>query len=394
MGGSIKKLSVALLRLRLFLLAALLSVPAFAGQDWTAQPIGPFGGLNDRDNSFTIPADHAQAILNVNITEKGKSVEKRKGFGAAFTLSNSTAPVHGDYFFYNSTGSDIALFFNDRNASASINGQQSATIYSTATVNSIWQCSDYLGYAYCVNSNRDGLFKTAGLNLGTISVTSTGTMVASAPTRLAMAGFSSAPSRIDFSAETDFATWGTGSLGTSAVQLTVNSPGSRITHIVYAFGRLMWFKENSFGYILIGNQPSQTDWVIKTISNSIGTLDNSSTFEPNDGLLYFRGQDAHIYTTDGYTVNKISRDIPNSLGLVGLRIGNNVTLTSGADWNAGTFTGNSIYVDTETVSGNLQTTFPDNFSTYRDGSSSTKKVWNFTTVLQVDSPISQRIFSR
>jgi hypothetical protein len=309
MGRSVKEQPATVLRKLLASLLLLVAVPLFAGEDWQDIVFGPFGGLYNRETKNIIPQDKSWALENVDVTPGGKSIKRRSGYLTAFSLSPSTSPIHNMYLFYNSTGTDISLFFNERRMNASISGAATSVIYSTATNEAVWDCADYLGFAYCVNSARDALFKTSGTFVSNIAITSTGTMVAALPTRLAMAGFSgSAASRIDLSAETDFTSWGTGSLGSSPVQVTINSPGSRITHIVYAFGRLMWFKESSFGYIITGVQPAQTDWVIKTVSNSIGTLDNTSTTDP-DGNLYFRGQDKRIYKFDGNSVSEFSSDI-------------------------------------------------------------------------------------
>src|SRR6185437_3123988 len=115
----------------------------------------------------------------------------------------------------------VDLCFNDTYMSASISGGSPSVLFSTGPYGATYQCTDSLGYAYCGNSARTNLIKTNGASFSNIAgIASTGTMVAACPTRLAMAGFSDAPSRIDFSAETDFTTWGTGSLGTSASQFT------------------------------------------------------------------------------------------------------------------------------------------------------------------------------
>lgn len=158
-------------------------------------------------------------------------------------------------------------------------------------------------------------------------------MVAACTTRLAMAGFSDRPSGIDFSADSDFTTWGTGSLGTSAVQLTINAPGAKITLIAYAFGRLMWFKNSSFGFILIGNQPLQTDWVIRTVSYDVGTNDNSFVYR--EGILYFRGQDGHIYAFDGSSYQRASRDIAGTIATEQNKTQGSWAQTTQADFQAG-----------------------------------------------------------
>src|ERR1051325_8404742 len=105
---------------RVLLTIALLATPVLA-EDWSTIVIGPFGGLNNRDNPIAIPANQAQEILNMDITDGGKSIRKREGFSNFATLTVSTAPVHGTYLFYDSSGNDVVLAFNERRISASSN---------------------------------------------------------------------------------------------------------------------------------------------------------------------------------------------------------------------------------------------------------------------------------
>ncbi len=341
------------MRKTLTLIAAVLCLAALGahGEDWQGQPIGPFGTLNNRDNSFAIPSNKAQDLLNVDVTQGGKSVRKRKGYGSAFSLTITTSPVHGIYNFYDATGNDVSLFFNDTRITASISGSAISVLSSTGPNGATYQCTDALGYAYCANTSRTTLLKTNGVTFaGVTNVNSTGTMVAACPTRLAMAGFQEAPSRIDFSAETDFTSWLSGSLGTSGAQFTINAPGAKITHIVYAFGRLMWFKDTSFGFILIGNQPFQSDWVVKTVSYDLGTNDNTSVYR--EGLLYFRGNDSHIYTFDGANYQRLSREIASTISFSQTRRTNSYFATTAADFTAGSTTP-AGYLSTTISTGSL-----------------------------------------
>lgn len=362
--GSLKSLSLKLA------LVALLAAPALAA-DTVDQTIGPFGTLNNYDNSYTIPADKAQDLLNVDITPGGKSVKKRAGFAQAFALTVTTSPVHGVHFFYDSNGNDVALYFNDRYMTSSVSGGSTTVLFSTGTNGATYQCIDSQGFAYCENSNRDPLIKTNGATYSQITtVNNAGTMVAVTPDRLVLAGFSASPNRLDFSKAGDFTTWTVGGNPTDPNQITITAPGSRITHITYAFDRLLWFKDTSFGYVLFG--PTLADWVVRTVSPNVGTLDNSSVYR--DGILYFRGQDAHIYSFDGSNLVKMTRDIQTTISASQSRVSNSFTQTTQADWAGGTFD-DTTYVDTETTSGNLQTTYPDDFSTFRNGTGGTKAVW-------------------
>lgn len=335
------------MRTKTFIFSLTLGISAivFGGEDWQKFPVGPFGTLNDRDSSYAIGATQSQSLLNVDLTPAGKSVRKRKGYGIAFTLNQTTSPVHGVYDFFDAQGNEVNLFFNDTKIYGSVGGATPTVLLSTGPNGATYQCTDSLGFAYCANTSRTTLYKTNGSTLTQIqSVSSTGTMVATAVTRLAMAGFSDAPSRIDFSADTDFTTWGSGSVGTSATQFTINAPGAKITHIVYAFNRLMWFKDTSFGYILIGNQPFQSDWVIKTISYDVGTNDNSSVYR--EGILYFRGKDGHIYTFDGNTYERLTREISGTVGVSQTRGTGSWNQTSQSDFDSGLY---SNTTSTQTV---------------------------------------------
>ena len=321
-----------------------------------------------------LPVGTAQDLLNVDVTPGGKSVKKRKGYAIAQTLSNSTSAVHGIYTFYDSSGNDVVLVFNDRNMSASVNGGSPTVIYSTGTLNATYQCVDSQGYAYCASTARDRVIRTNGATFSSQVIIATGTQVALTPTRLVTAGIASTPNRIDFSKENDFTVWTVGSQPADPIQWTITAPGSRITHIVYAHQRIYWFKENSFGYILEG--PTHTDWVTRIVSPEVGTLDNTSVVR--EDVLYFRGQDGHVYSFDGGTLTKLSRPIGTTTDSAQSRASNSLTLGSNGstDWVAGTFSGNTVYVDTTTDTRLLATTFPESFSgNLRDGTLSTKLVW-------------------
>lgn len=418
MGFSFQVIALKLVAMKTqtFIFSLTLGISAFVygAEDWQKFPIGPFGTLNNRDSSYAIGATQSSDLLNVDLTPGGKSVRKRKGYGIAFTLAETTSPAHGVYDFFDSGGSEVNLFFNDNNLTASVGGGAATVLISSGPNGATYQCTDSLGQAYCANTSRTQIIKTDGTNLAYVNtVASTGTMLATAVTRLAMAGFANSPSRIDLSAENDFTSWGSGSAGTSPAQFTINAPGAKITHIVYAFNRLMWFKDTSFGYILIGNQPFQSDWVIKTVSYDVGTNDNSSIYR--EGILYFRGKDGHIYLFDGNSYQRLSREISGTINQAQTRVAGTWAQTSQADFSAGVSSadlsiaqvsgsviskttwyiltsssdwGSSVlnpvlYVDTQTVNGNFQATFPDEFTALRDGTLGTKPVYRKSGTVSV-----------
>lgn len=335
------------------------------------QVIGPFSGLNNTDNPAAIADDKAQDLLNVDLSLGGKSVFKRKGYATALSLDVTTSPVHGTFQFYDSSGNDVVLAFNDTRMTSSVNGGSTTVLFSTGANGSTYQCTDSQGYAYCANTSRTSLIKTDGVTYSLIrSVISTGTMVSVTPDRLVLSGFSDNPNRIDFSAAADFTSWTTGVTPLSAFGFTITAPGPKITHITYAFNRIMWFKSNSFGYILPGQ--TQSDWVVKTISPNVGTLDNTSVYDK--GILYFRGADGNIWSYDGAVLDDLTRDIGGTIDVSQNRVSGSWTQSTLSDWISGSFD-SYTYVDTTTVSGNIQTLFPDNFATVRDGSNGTTNLW-------------------
>lgn len=366
-----KRLSIAFLILPVAL--ALATIAAYG--EVKQQVIGPFGTLNNTDNSYTIPSDRSPDLLNVDLSPGGKSVKKRSGYGIAFTLSNSTSPVKYVYNFFNSAGSSVDLYFNDTNMEASISGASPSVIFSTGSNGATYQCVDTAGEAYCANDARTSIIKTDGATDTTITtVRSTGTLLAITPERLVHAGFSEDPSRVDFSNSNDFSTWTLGGEDDDPISFTIVSPGAYLTHITYAHGRVYWFKTSSFGYILEG--PTHNDWVVRTLNSNVGTLFNTSVFR--DDILYFQGDDGHFYGWDGSSLQKLSRDIQGSIDVTQGRISNSWVQTTQSDFGAGVSTP-TVYMDTITTNGSIALTFPDNFDSFRDGSSDTKPVWKQAT---------------
>lgn len=386
------------------LLALLFVAPLFA----ETETVGPFGPLNNTDNPFIISANQAQDLLNVEVTEGNKSVKKRRGYGTAFTLTIATSPVHGVYNFYDSNGSDVGLFFNDRRMNVSISGQSPSVFFSTGTNGATYQCVDSAGFAYCANTSRDAIIKVNSSTYTLLSgFTSTGTMVTVTPERLVQAGFPTTTSLVWFSKANDFTTWTVGGNPVDPIQFTITSPGSGIKHITYAHGRVYWFKDASFGYILEG--VTQSDWRVVTVNSFLGTLHNTSIFR--DDILYFQGNDGHFYAYDGSNLVKLSRDIQTTISQTQGRTSNSWTQSTQSEFEAGvssadlstslipgsilaktttyannlvqqfSYSGSSQYVDTTTVSGAIQTMWPDEFNAMRDGTSNTARVWTISPVL-------------
>ena len=294
--------------------------------------IGSFQGLNSNDNAVALEDGEAQDLLNVGITPGGKSVYKREGYGLHKTLSYSTSAVHGLHYFQDLQGSDIQLYGHDAYLAASVNGAAPVDV-ATGTVNATWQCTDNSGFAYCVTSQRNTPVRTSGTT-GTSTYMAgipLGTMITNTPDRLVVAGVSGAESSLYLSQANTFTNFTIGINSADPFVEVINSPGSRLTHIRYACGKILWWKDGSFGYS-IGSDQYNLENV--TVSQTIGTLDNSS--DEYNGIVYFRGQDNHVYQYDCSNVTRLSRKITPTVAAANRRKANSWTQTSQSDWQSGT----------------------------------------------------------
>lgn len=292
--------------------------------------VGKFGGLNTFEHAYALDPADSQDLLNVDITPGGGSVKKRQGYGQYATLT-STQPIHGGYHFYDSLGNDVQVWGSSTTLWGSVGGAAYTKILTTATYNSTWQCVDSLGFAYCVNSNQDGLIKTNGSTFAGYT-SPLGKLITISPDRLIIAGNGTNPNRLYFSQSGTFTNFTTASNTTDPFTLDIAAPGSKLTHIRYVFGKLFWWKDQSFGYVL-GTDQYNVQRVI--VSEFIGTLDNTSTYY--DGILYFRNTDGHMYAFDGYNLKRLSIPITNQIKLSGHRSTNSWAQTSQADFDTGSY---------------------------------------------------------
>lgn len=325
-GISVRVLSHWLLLLAILLLS--LAADSFAGDILVAQ----FSGLNSQDTPATLEPTAAQDLLNVNITPGGRSVYKRDGYALYQTLTYSTSAIHGAHYFQDTAGANIQLWGNDRYLSTTVGGA-TPILLATGTLAATWQCADSFGLAYCLSSSRDTPVRTGGAAATTTRQAGIplGTMVTSTPDRLVVAGVSGSETTLFFSQANTFGNFVVGINSADPFTEPIQSPGSRITHIRYACGKVLWWKDASFGYSIGSDQYNLEDVVI---SPNIGSLDNSS--DEYNGHVYFRGQDNHIYDYDCANVTRLSRAISPTVTASGRRISNSWTLASAAAFSDGT----------------------------------------------------------
>lgn len=290
-----------------------------------------FGYLNANEAAAIIDPTEAQDLLNVDVTPGGKSIKKRDGYGLYKTLGSNSAAIHGAHHFYDSSGNDVQVWGSSRTLFGIVGDATATTIISSATLGTTWDCADTQGFAYCVTSSRDALIQTNGVTQSW-HTSPLGTMVAVTPERLIVAGVAATPNTLHFSKASDFKNFTTGVTVPDGFAEVIAAPGSRITHVEYACGKVLWWKDESFGYLL---GTDQTNISIGTISNRIGTQDNSSAID-DGGNVYFRGQDGHIYRYDCASLQKLSTEISPYVQTSGRRTSNSYFETIQSEFQAGT----------------------------------------------------------
>ena len=390
-----------LARIALFgpLLAFLGSKPALAGDIIVSNFSG---GLDTLDNPSAIQSNFSQDTLNVNIQPGGSAIFKRDGYGLFQTLNSTytSEGIHGGYHFQQLGGSDVQIWASSNTLYGSVS-DASFVALATGTYEATWQCTDSQGYAYCFSSAGDTPIQTDGTKANTVYFSSapSGTMGAFTPLQLVVAGVSGNANTIYVSAQLAFNQFTPGILPSSPFTEPIASPGSRITHLAYYFGRLFWWKDQSFGYATF---TGQNDWQLTIISNQIGTLDNSDAFWNSSGFdsgtmfsgtaqananaspggIFFRGQDNHIYVYDGYYLTRLSRPITPTVTAASRKKANSWTQQFSTDWVAGSFNpslslSTSVAPPTLTLSSatvSYSTNVPDNSF---EGTINT--TWTYTT---------------
>lgn len=305
--------------------------------------VSSFKYINSNENSLIIDQSEAQNLLNVDITPGGRSVKKRPGYGVYKTLGTSQG-IHGGHHFFDATGNDVQVWGSSTSLYGIVSDATPARIVSSATLNATWDCADTQGSAYCVNSARDAYIRTNGTSLTSWHTSPLGTMVEATPDRIIVAGVIGNVNTIYVSASNLFTSFVAGPLSTDAFTEVIAAPGSKLTHLRWGCGKVLWWKDQSFG---IFDFEDQYDATVKIVSDNIGSFDNTSAMDPG-GSVWFRGQDGHIYQYDCSGLIKQTIEISPQVQASGHRTTNFWEYTSQNDWEGGSIV----------PSGSLSTTNP------------------------------------
>jgi hypothetical protein len=314
---------------------------------------GSMRGLNDGDASILIEDQEAQDLLNVDVTENGYGIKKRSGYAEFKSLTVSTAPVNGAHFFRDTSGYDNIVHAHNKFVSRSRNSGAYTNFLTTATLDSYWDFADSLGYLYGGNSSHDEIWRYDGTTLTYYPSTPKGSILEFTPDRFVVSGTTANPNRINFSKLADPTDFTTGNNEEDPFYETFGMPGQSIQALKYVFGRLLIWTKNTLAYWAGTNQ---FDGAFEDVSNTIGTVQSHSIVH-DLGLVYWQGQDGHFYSYDGNSIAWISKKISGSVDDFTIPGMNGWTITSQADWGAGTFGG---YLSSTSAPGSLFDSYEGN----------------------------------
>lgn len=399
-------------KIALFIVAlASLFVGATYADEFKIQDLSQ--GIYSYPSADKIP-DNSAAFIQNAYTDIEPIAQERNGYVKRdSTVLGGTKAVYGLWEFLDSTGADWIISYSSNTFYKNTIGTTPTAFGPVTTVSQIPDCAKNLGVIMCVNGT-DPAWTFDGSSTRTISTAPLGKIIEAWRTRFAISNIGGAQSTIRFSADGSTNTWALGGNAGDPFAVPVGGGNDgeyvRCLHGSYLDSMIIGRKYDLWAI----DGFSQDDYTLRNISNYIGCIEPRTVQEIDGELVWM--SDRGLEAMNGRQIHLISEPIRDVIDTI---VKNTVnqrsnTQTSQSDWEAGaqipsnfaytarspgnliagstsslkttqadwaTFNlagGNVFFIDTETVSGNIQTTFPDYFGTYRDGSAGTKQVWTTT----------------
>lgn len=393
----------------LMMLLVVLPAVSFAAETQEFAITDLSGGLNTYTSPNQIP-DNAAAVLENVFTDQEHAAVERNGYQKRdVAILGGTKAVSGLWEFVDSTGNNWIISYSSRTFYKNTVGQTPTAFGPTLTSANIPDCVAQLGKFWCTNASDSG-WSFDGISTATVAGMPRGTLIEAWRTRLVVGNITGSQSTLRFSADGDGTSWTLGGNPTDPFSLQIGgaNDGQNVNCLWGSYAdNLVASKKRSTWYV---SGFDQSDVEIRNVSSEIGCLQQGSLREFDGSMIFMSNRG--LEEMQGYTIKPISEPIRDIVDPLVKNTGNtrSVTFTSDADWilgnstptnlqigtstisgslsnktttyaptltadwNSGTFD-NTVYVDTETVSGKLQTTFPDLFDSFRDGTAGTKQVW-------------------
>lgn len=353
------------------LLFLLLFSPALYGEDFLINDLS--NGLYSNQSPNTIPDNSCQAIQNFTTDVEKLAVERQGYVKRDSTQLGGVKSVSGLWEFQDVDGNQWIISFSSRTFYKNTAGGTPTAFGPNITSDNIPDCAVNLGVIECTNQT-DPVWWFNGTSTSTVSTAPKGASIEAWRNRFVIGNVSATQSTLYFSADGTTTTWTIGGNPTDAftVQLGGANDGYQVTclwgsyldNLIAGRKRDLWAMS---GF-------DQADVVLRNVSSEIGCLQDGTMREFDGSLVFLSGRG--IEDMRGISIQNASEPIRNITDELVKNSGQDrsITQTTQIDFGAGT-TDTAIYTDTETVAGNIQTTFPDLFSAFRNGTGGTKNVW-------------------
>lgn len=329
-----------------------------------------FSGLNTDASTLILINGQTPDSQNV-LTDLDPSIQGRQG-----NVIYSTESSRGMWSFGKSDGTRYLITASSNNLKAQTATAATFTTLITTIALSVPLYATSLGDKFYFINTVDGLKSWDGTTVTVSSAALKADKITTYQGRLAIGDVTGNARVIYLSKYLDGTTLVAPANPSEddATQITVNGSLDEGIEGLYVFqNKLMVFKPNSFS-ALSGSRRS--NFALRSYSDFVG-LSGQESIQDCDGRLRWLARGRKVFEFDGSTFHKITEDVDNLFGSIaqGDFASRHDTQTSATDFGNGSFS-DTTYVDTDTVAGSIQFTYPDNFTTdFRDGTLGTKNVW-------------------
>ena len=394
-----------------FWLVLLLASPVFSQESQEQEAVlkDLSGGLVTNISANKIPDNAAAYIQNFVTDFESVAIERNGYVKRDATVLGGTKAVYGLWDYTDTSGNQWIISYSSRTYYKNTIGQTPTAFGPIATTDQIPDAATNLGVIMFVNGT-DSAWTFNGTATATVAGAPLGTHVEAWRTRFAISNIGGAKSTVRFSEDGSATNWVLGGNPTDPFSILVGgaNDGEYVRCLIGTYLDSMIIGRKYDLWALDGFD--QGDVLLRNISDKVGCIEPRTPQEVDGELVFLsaRGLEA-MNAREIRLISEPVRDIVDTIVKNTANQRNNLqssqgdweagtqsptgfaftsrspgdleagttswTVSTVADWNTGTITGDTQYVDTTTVSGSIQTVFPEPFNTLRDGTAGTLDLW-------------------
>lgn len=347
----------------------------FAKGDYHYYPMVDFsGGLNSYDSSIQIANNEVKDAQDVYFDKRGV-VQKRNGFTVYGTTG--TAAFNNSIAYTDASSNNwLIVIATDGIHASNSNGIFSVLIATVpAFQTSVVGAVNAFGKVYFVDSIQ-GLYSWDGTTTRYVAGSPKGSIITQFHNRLWVSGLPIPNQNHLYSSEyLNGENWLVSAASATQpvdLQVGLNDNFNAITGLYAGYNDTLYVLKQLSVNALYGFD--QSDFQIRILTQDAGCVDGQSIQPFYGNLVWLSGRGVELF--DGVTCTLISKKIKDRvIAATSSSFNSKFNLQDlPTDWAAAT-NNTAAYIDTNTISGNLQMTFPDLFTSFRDGGNGSKKVW-------------------